>query len=152
MNDKEDVLQYYQHFLVLSKPLLDSQQLTIREHDKAFWCGFHSRDHTEMYSRLIAKHPDQPAGIHFNYLDVYRMARATFSGNHLLDLEPGDPWDDSGLRGNCSGCMCERWLDQDEHNSCRPEAGFRMSAPSISPHLHIPQHFLSTCRHSAPTT
>ena len=71
MNDEEDVLQYYRHFLVLSKPLLDSQRLTIGEHDKTFWRVFHSRDRAEMYSRLIAKHPDQPAGIHFNYLDVY---------------------------------------------------------------------------------
>ena len=44
-----------------------------------------------MYARLIAKHPDQPSGVHFNYLDVYRVARATFSGNHLLDLKLEDP-------------------------------------------------------------
>ena len=33
MNDEEDVLQYYQHFLVLSKPLLDSHWLTYSECD-----------------------------------------------------------------------------------------------------------------------
>ena len=55
------------------------------------------------------------------------MARATFTGNHLLDSEPGDPWDDSELRGNRSGCTrdSERWLDQDEHNSHRLESSFR---------------------------
>jgi len=37
-----------------------------------------------MYVRLIAKHPDQPAGVHFDYKDVYKVARATFSGNYLL--------------------------------------------------------------------
>jgi hypothetical protein len=33
--------------------------------------------------RLLAKYPDQPLGVHFNYMDVYKVARATFSGNHL---------------------------------------------------------------------
>ena len=40
-----------------------------------------------MFARLTAKHPDQPSAIYFDYLDVCRVARATFSGNHLLDLE-----------------------------------------------------------------
>jgi hypothetical protein len=78
--NEEDVLHYYHQFLVLSKPLSDSQRLTTSERNKVFWHGFHSRDHAEMYARLIAKHPDQLSGIYFDYLDIYKVARATFSG------------------------------------------------------------------------
>jgi hypothetical protein len=115
MNDEEDVLQYYRHFLVLSKPLIDSQRLTTGERDRAFWSGFHNRDRSEMYARLIAKHPDQPSTVYFDYLDVYRVARATFSGNHLLDFEPSDSWDEpQGPRTNRLERTRERWLDEDE--------------------------------------
>ena len=141
MNDEGDVLQYYRHFLVLSKPLLDSHRLTTGERDKAFWRGFHSRDRAEMYSRLIAKHPDQPAGVYFDYLDVYRVARATFSGNHLLDFEPGDPWDEPGLRGNRSERPRERWLDQDERDPRRSDPSFRTFERQrpLSPPIHTPR-------------
>ncbi len=94
IGDKKDVLHYYQQFLVLSKPLLDSHQLTNGEWNKLFWCGFHSRDCTKMYARLIAKNPDQPASVYFEYLNVYRVARVTFSGNHLLELELDKPWNE----------------------------------------------------------
>ena len=115
MNDEEDVLQYYRHFLVLSKPLLDSHRLTYSERDRAFWSGFHSRDRAEMYTRLIAKHPDQPSWVHFDYMDVYRVARATFSGNHLLDRDLSDSWEESqGLRSSRLERTRERWLDLEE--------------------------------------
>ena len=117
MSNEEDVLQYYRHFLVLSKPLLDSHRLTSGERDRSFWRGFHSRDRAEMYARLIAKHPDQPAGVHFDYLDVYRVARATFSGNHLLDLELDDPWEEpQSLRSSRLERTRERWLDSEERD------------------------------------
>jgi hypothetical protein len=91
MCDEEDVQDYYQQFLVLSKPLLDAHRLTIGERNKPFWHGFHSKDRHEMYARLIANNPFRPAREHFDYLDVYRVARATFSGDHLLDLDEDDP-------------------------------------------------------------
>ena len=101
MNDEADVLHYYRDFLALSKLLLDLQCLSIHRRDKAFWLGFHPRDRSEMYARLIAKHPDQPSGVYFDYLDVYRVVRATFSGNRLLDFELGDAWDKpQSLRAN----------------------------------------------------
>ena len=122
MSDEEDVLQYYRQFLVLSKPLIDSQRLTAGERDRAFWSGFHNRDHSEMYARLIAKHPDQPSGVYFDYLDVYRVARATFSGNHLLGFELDDAWDEpQSFRPNRSERARERWLDEDERDSRRAD-------------------------------
>jgi hypothetical protein len=45
-----------------------------------------------MFARLIAKHPNQPAGEYFDFRDVYRVAKVTFSGHHLLDSEPEDAW------------------------------------------------------------
>lgn len=94
MSDEEDVLHYDRQFLVLRKLLLDSQRLTTYQRNKAFWRGFHSRDRAEMYARLIAMHPDQPSDVYFDYLDVYKVARATFSEEHILDVELDDPWDE----------------------------------------------------------
>ena len=103
MNDEADVLQYYRDFLALSKPLLDSQRLSIHKRNKAFWLGFHPCNHLELYARLIAKHLDQPSGVYFNYLDVYRVARVTFTGNHLPDFKLGNTWDEpQSLRANHS--------------------------------------------------
>jgi len=94
MNDEEDVLQYYRWFLIFSKPLLNSHHMTTGKCDKAFWHGFHPRDRAEMYAHLVAKKPDQPAGLHFDVLNIYKVARATFSGDHLLGLELDNPWDE----------------------------------------------------------
>lgn len=44
-----------------------------------------------MYAWLRAELLHQPASVYLDYLDIYRVARATFSENHLLDL---DPWDE----------------------------------------------------------
>ena len=89
MNNEADILQYYWDFLALSKPLLDLQCVSIHKCEKAFWLRFHPCNHPELYARLIAKHPDQPSGVYFNYLDVYRVARVTFAGNYLLDFKLG---------------------------------------------------------------
>jgi len=46
---------------------------------------------------------DQPSGVYFDYPNVYRITRATFSGNYLLDLELDDPWKEpQGLIGRRS--------------------------------------------------
>jgi hypothetical protein len=117
MNDEEDVLSYYRQFLVLSKPLLDSQRLSTDKRNKVFWLGFHPCDRAEMYARLIAMHPDWPSSLHFDYRDVYKMAKAAFSGNHLLDVELDDPWDEpQSLRRRRSERAQERWLEQEEHD------------------------------------
>ena len=122
MNDEADVLQYYQDFLALSKPLLDSQRLSIYKRDKAFWLEFHPHNRSEMYARLIAKHPDQPSSAYFNYLDVYRVARVTFTGNHLLDFELGNAWDKpQSFRPDHSERARERWLNEDERDSRRAD-------------------------------
>ena len=111
MNGEEDVLQYYRHFLTLGKPLCNSKHLSTNECNKLFWLGFHPHDRVELYARLIAKHPDQPSSICFDYLDVYKAARAIFSGNYLLD----DPWDKPQcFRRNQPECTQEQWLERDE--------------------------------------
>ena len=128
MNEEEDVLQYYRRFLIFSKPLVDARRLTEEECNKMFWLGFHPRDRSRMFSRLIAKHPDQNSDEHFNYLDVYKVARATFSGNHLLDLELDDPWDDPpSSRRNHSDRAFERWLEQEERDARGTDSSHRTS-------------------------
>jgi hypothetical protein len=82
MRSVADVVYYYREFLVLSKPLLDSQWLTPSARDKIFWYGFHKRDRAEMHtSRLIAKHPHQPTNVYFDYLAVYEVATAILDGH-----------------------------------------------------------------------
>jgi hypothetical protein len=91
MRDK-DGIHYYRQFIALSKPLLDSERLTTGACNKSFWRGFHKMDRTEMYTRqprLVAEHPRQPVDVHYDYLDVYEMARAIL-GNHVLDTESDD--------------------------------------------------------------
>ncbi|KAN0118727.1 hypothetical protein V8E52_004838 [Russula decolorans] len=113
MRDEEDVQNYYRQSIVLSKPLLDSHHLTIDERNKAFWLGFHNRDRNKMYARLIANNPYQPAREHFDYLDVYKVARATFSGDHLLDLDEDDPWEEpQGIKDRHSERARERRLEE----------------------------------------
>ena len=93
MKSEADVLQYYRQFIVLSKPLVDSRWLTPGAHNKFFWRGFHKRDRSEMSIRLIAEHPCQPVDVHFDYLDVFEVARAIL-GNPDLETESEDSLDE----------------------------------------------------------
>ena|SRR6266404_6575610 len=94
MVDKDDMQQYYQRFLVLSKPLVQSRHLTDEEHDMAFWCGFHPDDQALMRPRLIAQHPHHPTGQPFSYKDVLRVARAEFQGESM-SFPIQDHWEQS---------------------------------------------------------
>ncbi|KAI0273202.1 hypothetical protein BGY98DRAFT_1188997 [Russula aff. rugulosa BPL654] len=130
ISSEEDVLWYYQRFLILSRLLRDARRLSDKECDKAFWLGFHPRDRAEMYVRLIAKHPDQPTNVRFNYLDVYKAARATFSGNHLLDVELDDARDKpQGLRDRHAERAQEQWLDQEERDPQGVHPNYRTHEP-----------------------
>ena len=70
---------------------------------------------------LIAKHPDQPSSVYFDYLDIYKAARATFSRKHLLDLIMDNSWDKhQGFRSNHSERTREQWLEHNKHELCDP--------------------------------
>ena len=47
-----------------------------------------------MYASPKAEYPDQPSSVNFDYLDVNKVARATFSVNILLDVEIANSWDE----------------------------------------------------------
>ena len=66
--------------MLLSKPLMDLQELTKQERNKAFWHGFHPDDRAAMESRLIAKHPNQPKRRAFDYEEVLEVAKAVLTG------------------------------------------------------------------------
>jgi hypothetical protein len=95
--EDDDVLQYYRRLLILSKPLLDSRRLTEEERDAAFWYGFHQDDRSAMTARLIAKHLDQSEGRAFDCQDLFKMARAVFTGQQFFSPWQ-DQWDDYGDR------------------------------------------------------
>jgi hypothetical protein len=82
--EEEDVRQYYRKFLILSKPLLDSQELTKQERDSEFWYGFHPDDRDELTTHLFAKYPDQPKRRVFDFEDVYQVARAVLNNGPLF--------------------------------------------------------------------
>ena len=76
--DEEDVGKYYQHFLILSKPLLQSQCLTEDEQDRAFWSDFHLEDQKLLLPRLIAMYPYHPSGCPFPYKNILKAACMVF--------------------------------------------------------------------------
>jgi hypothetical protein len=112
MRNENEVNHYYWQFMLLSKPLLDSHRLTTEAHNKIFWRGFHKKDRAAMTPRLIARHPDLDGDEYFDYQDVYRIARRTFSRTRGSDSD--DSADEShGARGKRS----DRGYDQEEHDS-----------------------------------
>jgi len=117
MKSEVDVLHYYRQFIVLSKPLLDSQWMTPGACNRLFWWGFHKRDHSEMSIRLIAEHPCQPVDVHFDYLDVFEVARAIL-GNPDSKMELEDSSDEPyGMRNRCSEHTQEPCYDREERES-----------------------------------
>ncbi len=77
-----------------------------------FWHGFHARDRAKMNARLIAKHPDQPPGVPFDYLDVYRVARAILPGNDLSESDSDDSLDEPPRHSRLHHTR-DRWSDQE---------------------------------------
>jgi hypothetical protein len=156
ISNKGNVLWYYYEFLPLSQPLLGTQQLTVGMCNKLFWQGFHPKDCSEMHAQLLAKHPDQPSNVAFDYLDVYKVAKATFSGEDLLDLDWNDSWDEpQGLRANHSEHAQECQFDQQE---CNPRAmdpsyrtfDYRHHPCSTNPTTHEALYRQPKLHHSPP--
>ena len=108
MNDEDDVLQYYCRFLILLKPL-DSRCMNEEVRDKAFWRGFHPDDRRAMTSRLIAMNPYQRQDEAFHYQDVFKVARAVFTGPHKWQ----DQWYEPVGRRNKNA---ERWVDFEDED------------------------------------
>ena len=87
MNEEQDVISYHRKFLMLSKHLYDAQEITPKERNTLFWRGFHPDDRAAMFSRLIARNPEQPRGQAFSLRDVLKIVRAVFTGNQLPELQ-----------------------------------------------------------------
>jgi hypothetical protein len=94
MVEEEDVLWYYRCFILLSKPLLDSLQLTKEEQNTAFWYGFHLDNRREMSSHLFGQHLKQPKGRAFDYEDVFDMAQVVFTGEASFPSQWQDHWEE----------------------------------------------------------
>jgi hypothetical protein len=125
MRGREDVVHYYRQFMVLSKPLLDSQRLTTGTRNKIFWRGFHRKDRDELYTKLVAKHPRQPADVPFDYLDVYEMARAIL-GHHALDTDSDESLDEARrTRSRPSGRIQEHRYDREERDPRGTDPSYR---------------------------
>ena len=74
-----DVLQFYQHFLALSNPLICAHYLTDIQRDTEFWYGFHPDDCAELCLHLDREFPWWPRDSPFNIEDVFMMARKVFT-------------------------------------------------------------------------
>jgi hypothetical protein len=66
---------------------VDNRRLTDKDRNRAFWLGFHKKDRGKMRTKLVANNPQRLAGNQVNYEDIYRVAKATFSGNDPLDSD-----------------------------------------------------------------
>src|SRR5712672_3201658 len=93
MGREEDVITYFRKFLVLSKPLVDSVKLTSEDRNSLFWEGFHPDNQRHMEIRLLAQHPNHSDNNPFDYLDVYKTARAVCGGKCLSSLDDSDESD-----------------------------------------------------------
>ena len=84
MRCKDDVLQYYEEFLALSRTMILTRFLTDDERDTAFWCGFHPSDCMKLL-------PDQPSFAP-DFVEVFRKARTVFSYEaHPIPAPPSCP-------------------------------------------------------------
>src|SRR5258708_7357934 len=151
MRSEADVVHYYRQFIILSKPLLDSQRLTPGARNKFFWRGFHKSDRAEMHTRLIAEHPRQPTDVYFGYLDVFEVARAIL-GSHDLDTstESDDSLDEPrGTRSRRSNRIPERRYNQDSRGA-DPTHRTRKQRCSPSPVERDSHLQCSADRHATP--
>ena len=145
------MVHYYRQFIILSKPLLDSQRLTPGARNKFFWRGFHKSDRAEMHTRLIAEHPRQPTDVYFGYLDVFEVARAIL-GSHDLDTstESDDSLDEPrGTRSRRSNRIPERRYNQDSRGA-DPTHRTRKQRCSPSPVERDSHLQCSADRHATP--
>jgi hypothetical protein len=59
-------LEFYNKFLDLAEPLLDSRLMDDDESDELFWYGFHSDDRTMLLRRLLPEYPERPPATYFH--------------------------------------------------------------------------------------
>ena len=150
MRNEDEVNHYYWQFMLLSKPLLDSHRLTTEAHNKIFWRGFHKKDRAAMTPRLIARHPDLDGDEYFDYQDVNRIARRTFSQTRGSDSD--DSADESR---SARGKRSDRGYDQEEHDSretdsTRRDRSRQRRSPPIDYSPHDSHSRLADGRHSPP--
>jgi hypothetical protein len=124
-NKEDEVHLYYKYFLSLSKPLLDSERLTYKERDIAFWNGFDIVDRTTLFSCLVAECPRQPRGVPYDFDDVFKVALSVFSGARAPPFNFHERWDE--FINSRSG---ERWL---ERRSTRDKCSLLASKPECKP-------------------
>jgi hypothetical protein len=63
MSEESKVTEYYNRFMDLAEPLLDSRLLEDEECDALFWCGFHPDDRA-LLLYCLDDYPRLPAGEH----------------------------------------------------------------------------------------
>ncbi len=125
---EEDVHQYYQEFVALSKTLVDFCWLTKADCDAIFWSGFHPDDRSLFFDLLEVKCPCQPEEIPFDYITVFEVASVVLAGAPGFGQSVGD---DEHKHGHAPAL---------EH---QPPA--RESRPPTSDSITVPIHPLVPC-------
>jgi hypothetical protein len=112
-SDEDEAINYYNRFLDLAEPLLDSRLLDSEECDALFWCGFHPDDRVMLLCRLC-EYSNPPSGVHFRLRKVFKAARKIFSQRP------------AGIRAECRDAL--RWGPRFR----RPHDDQRKCGPSLS--------------------
>jgi len=128
MNGEEDIIAYYRKFMVLSKPLVDSVKLTGEDRNSLFWEGFHLDNQRRMEIRLLAQHPNHSDDDPFEYLDVYKTARAVCGGKRLSSLNNSD---NSDHDNNGDDSDNDRDPRNTDHEWCTTKCKSKTSAPVV---------------------
>ena len=127
MRDEADVISYHRQFNASSKVLLDTGRVTTFELNAIYWRGFHPDDQRALHERLIAKQPERQRGRAFEIKDVFKIARAIFSGDDDFLWQEPPPRRSSPDRGRAHD---QRETDRDARASGRGRT--REPSPSES--------------------
>ena len=99
MRDEADVISYHRQFNASSKVLLDTGRVTTFKLNAIYWRGFHPDDQRALHERLIVKQPERQRGCAFEIKDVFKIARAIFSGDDDFLWQEPPPWRSSPDHG-----------------------------------------------------
>jgi len=80
MHDEDNVNKYYNRFLDLAKPLLNSHWLDNEECNTLFWYGFHLENHTMILGWFHPKHISKNQHFLFHLIQSYYILFLLFWG------------------------------------------------------------------------
>jgi hypothetical protein len=125
IRDEANIISYHCQFNASSKVLLDTSRVTTFELNTIYWRGFHPDNQHALYECLIAKQPERQRGRTFEIKDIFKIARAIFSGDDDFLWQEPPPQQSSSDRS------CTHDQRETDHDACASRHG-QIHEPSPS--------------------